>query len=148
MQYVYSDLMRNGVLWVSVLAWAIAQIIKILIEFVETKKLNLALIVSSGSMPSSHSSFTTSLATSIGIVEGFDSSLFAIAVIFSMVVMYDAAGVRRAAGKQAEVINLLVGSIENTGIKLDKKLKELLGHSPIEVAAGALLGIVVAIIFA
>lgn len=148
MQYVYSDLMRNSVLWISVLAWAIAQLIKILIEFVETKKLNLALMVSSGSMPSSHSSFTTSLATSVGILEGFDSTLFAIAAIFSIVVMYDAAGVRRAAGKQAEVINLLVGSIENTGIKLDKKLKELLGHSPIEVAVGAVLGIVVAIIFA
>ena len=97
-------------------------------------------------MPSSHSSFVTSLACSVGFEEGFSSTLFAIAFVLSMIVMYDASGVRRAAGKQAEVLNIFIANFEKHGIKIDSKLKELLGHSPIEVFAGAILGIVVSVL--
>ena len=139
------ELRSNSVLWASICSWAMAQFIKILIELKKTKKINTALIVSSGGMPSSHSSFVTAMTTSIGFKEGFNSSIFALSAVFSMVVMYDAAGVRRAAGYQAAAINMLAKRLEDQGIKLDKKLKELLGHSPIEVAAGAILGVLVAI---
>ena len=142
---ILGELRSNNVLWSSICSWAIAQFIKILIELKKTKRINTALIVSSGGMPSSHSSFVTAMTTSIGLKEGFNSSIFALSAVFSMVVMYDAAGVRRAAGYQAAAINMLVDRLEDQGIKLDKKLKELLGHSPIEVAAGAVLGILVSI---
>ena len=142
---IMGELRSNYALWASISSWALAQFIKILIELKKTKKVNTALIVSSGGMPSSHSSFVTAMTTSIGFREGFNSSLFALSAVFSLVVMYDAAGVRRAAGHQAAAINMLFKSFEDQGIKLDKKLKELLGHSPIEVAAGAILGILVAI---
>ena len=142
---IMGELRSNFALWASVSSWAMAQFIKILIELKKTKKINTALIVSSGGMPSSHSSFVTAMTTSIGLKEGFNSSLFALSAVFSLVVMYDAAGVRRAAGHQAAAINMLFKSFEDQGVKLDKKLKELLGHTPVEVAAGAILGVLVAI---
>jgi len=140
------EIFDNIILWTAVISWAIAQLIKVLIELAKFKKFNPALIISSGGMPSSHTSFVTAMSTAVGLIEGFDSTFFAMCVITSLVVMYDAAGVRRAAGEQAWVINQLVENIESAGIVLDKKLKELLGHSPIEVACGALLGIIVAAI--
>lgn len=147
MTNIVEQLQANKTLWAGICGWAMAQLIKILIEFSRTKTINLALLLSSGGMPSSHSSFVTATSVSVGFFEGFQTPLFAICAIMSMVVMYDAAGVRRAAGKQAEAINMLVSSLENQGIKLDKKLKELLGHTPLEVAAGAFLGIIVAVVF-
>ena len=141
---ILGELRSNHALWSSICSWAVAQFIKILIELKKTKKINAALIMGSGGMPSSHSSFVTAMTTAIGLKEGFNSSIFALSAVFSLVVMYDAAGVRRAAGYQAAAINMLVDRLEGQGIKLDKKLKELLGHSPIEVAAGAVLGILVA----
>jgi len=141
---ILGELRTNSVLWAAICSWAIAQLIKILIELKKTKKINFALIISSGGMPSSHSSFVTAMATSVGIYEGFYSPIFALSAVFSLVVMYDAAGVRRAAGHQAAAINMLFKLFEDQGIKLDKNLKELLGHTPVEVAAGAILGILVA----
>lgn len=144
MKYI-NQIINNSIFWTASFSWAIAQLIKIMIEFKKERRLSLALMISSGGMPSSHSSFVSAMSTSVGLLEGFDSTAFAICAVISMVVMYDAAGVRRAAGKQAEIINKLVANIENTGIVLDKKLKELLGHSPVEVAAGAVLGIAVSV---
>lgn len=144
MRYI-NQVINNSIFWTASFSWAIAQLIKISIEFKKERRLSLALMISSGGMPSSHSSFVSAMSTSVGLLEGFDSTAFAICAVISMVVMYDAAGVRRAAGKQAEIINKLVANIENTGIVVDKKLKELLGHSPVEVAAGAILGIVVSV---
>ncbi len=141
------ELFSNKALWSAVFAWAIAQLIKIILDYTKSRKVNLSLAMSSGGMPSSHSAFVTAMSTSVGLTDGFNSHLFAIAAVVSLVVMYDAAGVRRAAGKQARAINMLFDNFENQGIILDKKLKELLGHSPIEVAAGAILGIVVALVF-
>ena len=144
----FEEIISNNALWIALCAWFAAQIIKIVIEFFRSKKIRLSLIMSSGGMPSSHSSFVVAVTTTIGLTEGFDSPLFALGAIVSMIIMYDASGVRRAAGNQAKVINDILASIENNGIKLDKKLKEMLGHTPIEVACGAILGIVIAIIFA
>ncbi len=138
--------MYNHVLFVGIVGWFSAQFIKILLELLRTKKINLDLLMASGGMPSSHSSFTMSTATAIGYAEGFDSSIFALALVFSFVVMYDAQGVRQAAGNQARIINIIVEKIEDSGIVMDKKLKELLGHTHLEVLAGAVLGIVVGVI--
>lgn len=143
----FDELLNNRILWVAVLAWFAAQLIKVLIELIQTRKVNILMFISSGGMPSSHTSFVIAMTMGVGIQQGFNSALFAIAAVISMIVMYDAAGVRRAAGKQAEVINMLTTSLENQGIQIDKKLKELLGHSPIEVFAGGLLGILVAYFF-
>jgi acid phosphatase family membrane protein YuiD len=143
---IFGELLSNKVIWTAVFSWAAAQIIKVIIELKKTKKFNTALFVSSGGMPSSHSSFVTAMTMSIGFKEGFNSSMFALSTAFSLVVMYDAAGVRQAAGHQAAAINMLFRSFEAQGIKLDKKLKELIGHTPIEVAAGALLGISTAVL--
>ena len=119
---------------------------KIIIELIKSKKLNLRRIVGSGGMPSSHSAFVCSLATTIGITEGVSSPLFAMAVALSAIVMYDAAGVRRAAGKQAKILNQIIES-EGENINVQEKLIELLGHTPLEVYVGALVGIVMAFLF-
>ena len=145
---VINELRFNITLWTAVLAWAVAQIIKTAVEYGRTKKINVTLLFGSGGMPSSHTSFVCAMTTAVGLRNGFETSVFALCCVFSLVVMYDSAGVRRAAGKQAEIINQLVEVIENTGIQMDKKLKELLGHSPVEVAAGAVLGIVIAVVAA
>ena len=143
----FQEISLNKPLWVAIVAWFIAQVIKILIELARVKRLNWHLLFASGGMPSSHSAIITAVATSIGLIYGFDSALFALAAVISLVVMYDASGVRRQAGRHASLINEIIEHIEHTGIKLDRKLKTLLGHSPVEVFAGAILGIVVAIIF-
>lgn len=137
------EFFSNKIIGVSVLSWAIAQFIKIIIDLYTTKKLDLNLIMSSGGMPSSHSSFVTSLAASTGILYGFDSVYFSITFVLAIVVMYDAAGVRRAAGKQAATLNRLLDKLD---IQVDERLKELLGHSPVEVTVGAVLGIVISVI--
>jgi acid phosphatase family membrane protein YuiD len=124
---------------------SLAQTIKVLIDYWHNKSWTKALFISTGGMPSSHSAFVSSLTLSIGLREGFGTSLFAVSTVIMMVVMFDAAGVRRAAGKQAEAINFLFSKLETQGVKFDKKLKELLGHSPLEVFAGAILGIIVAL---
>ncbi|MCL2415853.1 MAG: divergent PAP2 family protein [Defluviitaleaceae bacterium] len=143
---VFQEILENRALWIALCAWLAAQILKILFEFLRIRKINWSLLMSSGGMPSSHSAIVTAVSTVIGRTQGFDTPIFALSAVVSLVVMYDASGVRRAAGNQAAVINMLLDSIENTGIKLDKKLKEMLGHSPIEVAAGAALGIAAALI--
>lgn len=141
------QLLSNELIGVSVLSWAIAQIIKIIIDIVENKTLDWRLITSSGGMPSSHTSFVTSLGFSVGFTQGFDTTLFAVCFVIAMVVMYDAAGVRRAAGKQAAVLNIIMDRMESHGLKIDVKLKELLGHTPVEVGAGALLGFIMSFTF-
>lgn len=140
------ELLNNKIFFITIIAWFIAQVIKIIIDIITQRKFDITLLVSTGGMPSSHSAFTTSLATCVGLQEGFNSSLFAICFVFSTVVMYDAAGIRRAAGKQAKIINLMIQNGEKHGLKIDEKMKELLGHTPIEVTAGALLGIIIALL--
>ena len=143
MEYLI-ELFDNGILRAAVVSWAIAQLLKVVIAFIRVRRLDIGLMLSTGGMPSSHTAFMVAMTTAVGIREGFGTSAFAIAAAITVVVMSDAAGVRRAAGKQAKVINTIVENIKNTGVAFDKKLKELLGHTPIEVACGAVLGIVVA----
>ena len=142
----YRELMSNTALWAAILSWAVASLLKVVIELLRTRKIKLSLFFSTGGMPSSHTSFVVALATAIGLGDGFDSSLFALACVLSLVVMTDAAGVRREAGRHAVLMNEIIENLEDSGIVLDKKLKELLGHSPLEVFAGAVLGIVVGVI--
>lgn len=137
---------QNRCLWAAVLSWAIAQCLKIILVYLKEDRFDATRIIGSGGMPSSHSSLTMALSVSVGKYYGFESPLFAIALIYAVVVMYDAAGVRRAAGKQAEMINYFM-SHHNTGPERKEKLKELLGHTPLEVFAGAFLGIGVGLLF-
>lgn len=97
-------------------------------------------------MPSSHSAVVTSLATMVGKAYGIDSAIFAVSLIFAFVVMYDAAGIRRAAGKQAKILNKIVETPGLTGVEVSEKLVEVLGHTPIQVLVGAIIGIVVGMI--
>lgn len=134
-------------LLVPILSWISVQLIKFITDVIKNKKINLRVLVASGGMPSSHSSVVTSLMTLIGINEGFNSILFAISFVFGLIVMYDAAGVRRAAGKQAGILNQLIYS-NQVKIDTNEKLKELIGHTPKQVFVGALWGIALGIIFA
>lgn len=136
----FQGINNNPCLWAAILSWAIAQSAKIIIVFIRDRKFDATRIVGSGGMPSSHSSLVMALTTSVGKYNGFNTPLYAISLIFSLVVMYDAAGVRRAAGKQAAIINSLL--LEHNK-ETKEKLKELLGHTPLEVFVGAFLGIVI-----
>ncbi|MGM0508190.1 MAG: divergent PAP2 family protein [Fusobacteriota bacterium] len=139
---------NNRVLDIVFISWFIAQAFKVIVDLVKEKKINFKKFIESGGMPSSHSSSVTSLVTSIGILEGIGSRYFAISFVFAIIVMYDAAGVRRAAGKQAQILNKLTRNIiqKKGHKKIEANLKEFIGHTPIEVLGGAILGIVIAII--
>lgn len=133
--------MSNHVLWAAVAAWFAAQVIKIAIALLRTRRLDLRLLTASGGMPSSHSALVTGLATAVARVNGLGSTNFAIAAAFAGVVMYDASGVRQAVSKQARILNFMMDDFfHERGINA-KRLGELIGHTPIEVLAGALLGI-------
>ena len=127
--------------------WFFIQVFKVISETIKNKKFDYKRILGAGGMPSSHSAVVTSLATLIGKSEGFNSPIFAISLIFACIVMYDATGVRRAAGEQAKLLNKIVQTQELTGIKVREKLVEVLGHTPMQVLVGAIVGIVVGIIF-
>lgn len=146
----------NYPLWSALIAIGAAQLMKIPLFYAFHRRWKWELLFSTGGMPSSHSAAVTALATSIGISDGFDSHLFAICVVFSIIVMYDATGVRRQAGMQAVVLNQLVHDFNEvveslktmknrTPIENRTRLKELLGHQPIEVFVGAWFGIFVAL---
>jgi len=138
---------RDSVFITCIISWFLAQLIKVITVLIKNKKMDFRRFVGSGGMPSSHSSFVTSLAVSVGIIDGFSGTNFAVAAVFALVVMYDAAGVRRAAGQQAKILNKIVQEWEHADFaKTDKRLKELIGHTPFEVFAGAILGIVIALI--
>ena len=132
-------ILDNIYMWIAAETWLIAQIIKVINDLIVHKKLNMRRLWGSGGMPSSHAATVMSLTTVVGIVNGWDSAIFAVSFVFAIVVMYDAAGVRRAAGKQATVLNQM---IEDKGMHMKERLTELLGHTPFEVFMGALLGIV------
>ena len=139
-----SEIFNNKILGISMFACFLAQFLKIF-TFSE-KKIKFSRIVSSGGMPSSHISFVTSLSTLVGMELGFNSMEFAIVAVFSIIIMYDASGVRRAVGKQAAVLNQIIDDLHHKKHIEQKKLKELVGHTPIEVLFGALLGILTALI--
>lgn len=140
----FVDFFANKTLWVSVLSCFIAQFLKM---FTGEKRVEVSRIFISGGMPSSHSSFVSCMSVMIGLKHGFNSDIFAIAAVISCIIMYDASGVRQAVGKQATIINQLVEVWQNKKTTQQEKLKELVGHTPKQVIFGALLGILVGIIF-
>ena len=134
-------------IYVPFLTWFFIQLFKVIWDLVATKKFNFKRILGAGGMPSSHSAVVMSITTMIGKEYGVGSSIFAACLIFSCVVMYDAAGVRRAAGKQAVLLNKIVQTPGLSGLEVQEKLVEVLGHTPIQVIVGAIIGILVGLIF-
>ena len=134
---------ENRVLIASFLAWAIAQISKTVYELIKERRLMLGRLVSSGGMPSSHSALVTALATATGRVQGVNTSEFAISVVLASIVMYDAAGVRRAVSLQARILNQMIDEMFMGHPMAEKRLRELIGHTPVQVLVGGLLGICV-----
>ncbi|MDJ0517049.1 MAG: divergent PAP2 family protein [Okeania sp. SIO2F4] len=138
------EIMDNYVLWVALLACIMAQFLKIVVELVQHHKINLQALFTSGGMPSAHSAFVAALAVGVGQTKGWASPEFALALVFAIIVMYDAAGVRQAAGLQARILNQIIDELFQEDHHLNQdRLKELLGHTPVQVIAGFCLGVVV-----
>ena len=139
-------LFDNRVLMAAFIAWAIAQVSKTVYELFRQKKLLISRLVSAGGMPSSHSALVTGLATATGRLEGVGSAAFAISVVVASIVMYDAAGVRRAVSLQARILNQILDEVFQGHPIAEQRLRELIGHTPIQVLVGGLLGVVVGIL--
>jgi uncharacterized protein len=135
---------QNRALIAGLAAWALAQIIKIPLDYLRTRRWNWALLFTTGGMPSSHSALMTSTVLAIGLYYGFDNPLFALGVAITMIVTYDAAGVRRQAGIHAQRINVLFDELLHGHTFTERDLREVLGHTPLEVIGGILLGLIVA----
>ena len=144
---VFIDIVTNKCIYLPVCLWAVVQVTKLIIEYIKTKKINFRRLVGAGGMPSSHSAIVCSLASCVGKQYGFNSGVFAIAFIMALIVMYDATGVRRAAEKQAAILNKMLETPQMSKIEVQGKLVELLGHTPIQVFVGAIIGFVVGYIF-
>lgn len=139
-----SDIFHNQVLVVALLACLTAQGLKVVIELIRDREVNFRYLVTTGGMPSAHSALVGALATAIGQTMGWSSPDFAIACLFAIIVMYDAAGVRQAAGKQAKLLNQITEELLQDGHNFnEEKLKELLGHTPFQVLVGLMLGIAI-----
>ena len=146
MKNTLEGFITNQYIYVPVLLWFGIQLFKLIYDLVTTRKFNFKRIIGAGGMPSSHSAVVTSIATLMGKEYGVNSPIFALALIFALVVMYDACGVRRAAGKQAKVLNSIVNTPGLTNLQVQERLQEALGHTPIQVFVGSLIGLVVALI--
>ena len=139
----FSGLLSNKILIAAFFGWLTAQLLKTIIYVLVNKNFDPERLVGDGGMPSSHSAVVCSLAACIGKEYGFNSGIFAISVVMAFVVMYDAAGVRRAAGKQATILNKILETPGMTTLQVQEKLVEVLGHTPIQVFVGAILGVIV-----
>ena len=142
----FMGFIQNKYIYIPLLLWFCIQLFKVLYDLATTKKFNFKRIMGAGGMPSSHSAIVTVLATMIGKNEGVDTSIFAVSLILALVVMYDACGVRRAAGKQAALLNKIIETPGLTGVQVSERLVEVLGHTPVQVFVGALLGVVVGLV--
>jgi acid phosphatase family membrane protein YuiD len=138
------ELFSNQILLAAFIAWLLAQIIKVPLEFLRTHKWNWALLLSTGGMPSSHSALVSAVAHGVGLHNGFDSALFAVVFVLTAIVVYDATGIRRQAGLHAELINAFINDLA-TGHPIresrQKQLKEILGHTPLEAISGIIWGV-------
>jgi acid phosphatase family membrane protein YuiD len=140
----FSDILHNQVLLVALIACITAQALKLMIDSARNRKLNVRVLVETGGMPSAHSALVAALATGVGQTVGWASPEFAIALVFAIIVMYDAAGVRQAAGKQARILNQIIDEFFREDHQFNEaRLKELLGHTPFQVIVGSILGIAV-----
>ena len=138
------SIISNHILIPALIAWGLAQMIKVPIEYLRTRRWNWALLFSVGGMPSSHSALVACTAHAIGLHLGFDSPLYALALVVAVVVTYDATGIRRQAGIHAEIINTMINELAAGHPLKGEELREILGHTPIQVLAGVLLGITIA----
>jgi uncharacterized protein len=140
----FLTLFQNKALIVGLSAWALAQVIKIPLDYLRTRRWNWALLLTTGGMPSSHSALMTATTLAIGLYHGLDSPVFALGVVITMIVTYDAAGVRQQAGIHAQRINVIVAELLKGHPINERELREMLGHTPLEVVGGILLGLAVA----
>lgn len=147
MENNFTGFVTNKYIYIPFLLWFGIQLFKLIYDLITTKKFNFKRIIGAGGMPSSHSAVVTSLATVIGKDFGVNSAIFALALIFAFIVMYDACGVRRAAGKQAKVLNDIINTPGLTNGQVQEKLQEALGHTPIQVFVGAIIGVIAGLIF-
>ncbi len=141
-----AQLFQNRVLWATLLGWVVAQTIKVARAVRQQKRFDFRWFIGTGGMPSAHSAGVAALATGVGLQTGFHTAGFAAAVVLAVVVMFDAQGVRRAAGRQAMILNKMINEVYVRGQVSEERLKELLGHTPIEVFVGALIGCLLAIL--
>ena len=142
-----NNIFNNKFLCVPFCVWLAIQIMKFITDWIVNKKPNFKRLVGAGGIPSSHSAVVATLTTLIGQEYGVESGIFAMSCVFSAIVMYDAAGVRRAAGKQATLLNKLVENATNSGIVVSEKLVEVLGHTPLQVLVGAIIGVLVGLLY-
>ena len=147
MNNTFLGFITNKYIYIPFFLWLGIQLFKLIYDLVTTKQFNFKRIMGAGGMPSSHSAVVTGLATLIGKNYGVDSAIFALSVIFAFVVMYDACGVRRAAGKQAKVLNDIVNTKGLSNGEVQERLQEALGHTPIQVFVGAIIGIIIGLLF-
>ena len=143
---MFYEIITNKVLIIPICSWAIAQLLKVIVILIQKKQLDLRYLVISGGMPSSHSAFVSALATSVALIQGLGSVAFGISAIFALVVIYDAAGVRRSVGQQSVVLNRIIRELRlrRPLTELGRDLREFIGHTQFQVIIGALLGIVIA----
>ena len=146
MNTIFTEAIKNKIFMTTLSAWAIAQTIKVTLGIIRKKRFDFRWFVGTGGMPSSHAAGASCLATAIGFKYGFDSVYFALAASFALVVMFDAQGVRRATGRQAYILNKIMDDIYWQGKPKENRLRELIGHTPVEVIVGCLLGIAIAYI--
>ena len=146
MKNTFLMFITNKYIYLPIILWLCIQTFKVIYDLYTTKKFNFKRILGAGGMPSSHSAVVTSIATLIGKYQGVDSAIFGLALMFALVVMYDACGVRRAAGKQAKVLNEIINTPGLSGVEIQGKLQEALGHTPVQVFVGALIGVIAGLI--
>ena len=142
----FISFLQNKYIYIPFFFFFCIQLFKVIYDLVTTKKFNFKRIMGAGGMPSSHSAVVSGLATLIGKYEGVGTPLFALSFIFAFVTMYDAAGVRRAAGKQARLLNKIIETPGLSGIQVSERLVEVLGHTPFQVIVGAAIGVIVGLI--
>ncbi len=143
---ILKELAANKIFITTLCSWVIAQSLKVLIGYIKEKKVDFRWFVGTGGMPSSHTAGASCLAASIGLEYGFDSVLFALAASFALVVMFDAQGVRRASGRQARILNKIMDDIYWQGKMQEGRLREFIGHTPLEVIGGFVLGVLIAFV--
>jgi len=138
-------LLANAALVAPLVAWAIAQVLKFIVDYVIHRRPDFTCLVTPGGMPSSHSTLVSCMSVTVGRTSGWGSPIFAVASVLSLIVLYDAAGIRRAAGRQARIVNRIVDDLYRKHRIKEERLRELLGHTPLEVLAGVGLGTAVAL---
>ena len=141
---ILSGVLANYVLIAALVAWVIAQSIKVPVDYLRHRRWSWAILLSPGGMPSSHAALVTAAAHAIGLFNGFNTPLFALAVVVTIVVVYDATGIRRQAGLQAALINAIIRDLASGHPLKSEKLREVLGHTPLEALGGVLLGLTIA----